>query len=485
MNAPSSLSFRSAPELYRRTMHFAYVQGLYWAMMFGVGECYFSIYATHIHAPGFFFGLMTGVPSLLGPLSMIVGANVVERTKKRKWLVDFSVIIQALCYAPLVFLTFVTSEQTAYRWLLAIMLVYFTGANFCGPAWNSWISVVVPAEERATYFARNSRAVAFISMITKLGIAGLLYLAAKEQEGYVFALAFGLAGISRIGSYINIQRMHEPVYEHGPEATFTFWQFIRRARESNFVRFVLFVTLINFGTQIAGPFFLPYAIYTLKFEQWQWVLIETIAGISSVATLLFWGTFSHRFGNKKTLQYTAATVSIIPLLWLISVNFYYLLAVNILSGLAWAGFNLCAFNYILEAVSAPKRARCVAYFCFLTGCGNFCGAMLGGWLNEILPNKLAFAGFTIIASSPFVYLLALSAAVRMTMGAFLIGSFRELREVDPFELKDLVFYISEMRFPVGLRFGAISDQPAKNAQVQSPVGAEKDASNPPADSIVK
>jgi MFS family permease len=459
-------------------MYYAFLQGLCWAMMFGVGECYFSLFATHIEAPKFYFGLLAGVPSLLGPISQLFGADAVETTKNRKRLVIISVILQSLCYAPMAALPFVTDRNTSYTLLFSIMLIYFVGAHYCVPAWNSWISVIVPSGERSSYFARTSRAVAFISLITKLAVAGALYYAstlaepARESTAVlVFAIAFASAGIARFGSYIFIQKMYEPKYEHSPEDTFTFWQFIRRARESNFVRFVLFVSLIHFGAHIAGPYFLPYAVYTLKWEQWQWVLLESVGAVASIATMLFWGSFSQRFGNKKTLQYTAFVVALIPMFWVVSTNFYYLVLVNVCSGVSWAGFNLAAFNYILEAVSPNKRARCVAYFNLLVGAGIFGGAMLGGWLNEVLPPTLTTGSWSLSVGSPFVYLLVLSAFVRMSMGLLLVGSFRELREVEPFALKDLVFYISEMREPTGLRFGAMANppEPEEEASPQSDV----------------
>jgi len=447
-------------------MNYAFIQGMFWAIMFGVGECYFSIFATHVHAPSYFFGLLSGVPSLFGPLSQIVGANTVERTRKRKSIVIFSVVIQCLCYAPMACLPFLGGGQTTHYLLLAIMFAYFVGAHFCVPAWNSWISVLVPAEVRSSWFARNSRAAAIISLIAKLAVAGALYMASRQSDdaqeastAIIFAVAFAIAGISRLGSYVVIRKMYEPHYEHTPDATFTFWQFIRRARESNFVRFVLFVSLLHFGALISGPFFLPYAIYTLKFEQWQWIVLESFGAIASIMTLLFWGSFSHRFGNRKTLKYTAIIISLIPIWWLVSTNFYYLLAVNTVSGLAWAGFNLSAFNYLLEAVSPPKRARCVAYFNCMVGIGIFSGSMLGGFLYETLPTTLSLFGWVLTVSSPFIYLLILSAFGRLLISLLFIGAFSELRKVEHFSLKDLVFYIAEMRLPVGLQFGAIANPP--------------------------
>jgi MFS family permease len=464
--SPPSISARIDSVTRQRTMHYAVLQGLCWAVMFGVGECYFSLFATHIHAPQFFFGLLAGGPVLLGPISQLFGAEAVDHTHHRKKYVLRSVLIQSICYAPLAYLPFLASEETTRTLLLALIVIYFAGAHFCVPAWNSWISVIVPSEERANWFAKISRAQGIISLITKLMVAAGLYFASRlpQQEEHatvlvIFSVSFAVAGVSRFGGYMYLRKMYEPEYEHAPDARFTFWQFIRRTRESNFVKFVLYVSLVYFGALIAGPYFLPYTVYTLHWEQWQWVMLESAGAVSSILTLMFWGSFSHRFGNKKTLKYTGAIISIIPLLWLPSTNFYYLVAINTVSGFSWAGFNLCTFNYILEAVSPPKRARCVAYFNLLVGIGSFCGSMLGAGLIKVLPLTVSIGSWTYTAATPFIYVLVLSSTTRLLMNLFLGSAFNELRQVEPFELKDLVFYISEMRVTGGLRFGALANPP--------------------------
>src|SRR3954468_24032432 len=92
--------------LRQRSMDIALKSSLCWAVMFGVGECYFSIFATYIHAPRFYFGLMAGIPSLLGPISQLFGADAVDHTGQRKRLTQISVCMQSLCYAPLAVLPF-------------------------------------------------------------------------------------------------------------------------------------------------------------------------------------------------------------------------------------------------------------------------------------------------------------------------------------------------------------------------------------------
>src|SRR5436190_2095388 len=105
--------------------------------------------------------------------------------------------------------------------------------------------------------------------------------------------------------------------------------------------------------------------------------MDSCQTLAAVLSFIFWGRFSTRFGNKKTLAYTSISISTIPLLWLCSDNFVFLTAVQMLAGAIWSGFGLAVTNYIMEAVTPAKRARCFAYCSIFSGVGMFGGSMAG------------------------------------------------------------------------------------------------------------
>jgi hypothetical protein len=81
----------------------------------------------------------------------------------------------------------------------------------------------------------------------------------------------------------------------------------------------------------------------------------------------------------------------IPLLWLFSQNFYYLVGVQVLAGLAAAGFDLCTPNFIYATAPAGSRIRYVAYFRSLNSVAMALGALLGGYLALVLPPILGYS----------------------------------------------------------------------------------------------
>ena len=62
--------------------------------------------------------------------------------------------------------------------------------------------------------------------------------------------------------------------------------------------------------------------------------------------------------------------------------FIYLLIIELVSGMIWAGFNLAAGNFIYDVVTRQRMAICTSYFNIISGFGVLLGATLGGILSS-------------------------------------------------------------------------------------------------------
>jgi MFS family permease len=100
-------------------------------------------------------------------------------------------------------------------------------------------------------------------------------------------------------------------------------------------------------------------------------------------------------------------------------NPFELILIEIFSGFVMSGFGLATSNFIYDAVSAPKRVRCLAYYNLINGAAIFAGASLGGYLAERLPPLLGYR---------IVTLFLLSGIVRLFADLFLSRHFTEVRE---------------------------------------------------------
>ena len=212
--------------------------------------------------------------------------------------------------------------------------------------------------------------------------------------------------------------MYEPKFYHHAENKFTFLDFISRARQSNFVKFVFFVACFNFSVNLASPFFAVFMLRDLKFAYFTYTIVMIPVILTTLMFINRWGKLSDHIGNIKVLKFTAFIIASLPLFWVFGHHPIYLILVQALGGFAWSGFNLCAVNFIFDSVSSPKRTRCHSYFNVINGLGISLGALSGGYLAAHLP---ALFGYQLI------FLFAVSAVFRFLVMGMFISKIKEVR----------------------------------------------------------
>jgi hypothetical protein len=159
---------------------------------------------------------------------------------------------------------------------------------------------------------------------------------------------------------------------------------------TNVGKFIIYVALMKFATYLAGPFFAVFMLRDLKFSYLTYVGITATADLVNILFLSFWGKRADKAGNIKVLRITALLVPLVPLLWIIGRDFYYLIPIQVLSGFAWSGFNLVSVNFLYDAASPEKRTQYIALANALNGVAICLGALTGGLLATHLPTLLGY-----------------------------------------------------------------------------------------------
>jgi MFS family permease len=430
-----------------KSLQFAIRDGVFFSLMTGFGESYFSAFAIFLKATNPQIALLASLPQLLGALLQFVSVRLLNVLKSRKTIILSGVIGQAMTWILVLSIPFLFYDR-AISWLIGAVIAYFVLGSFANPAWNSLMGDLVDSKRRGEYFGKRSRFMS-IAAFGSLCLAGMI-LHRMEQAGAVaigFAVVFSIALVARLISAFYLYRMKEPAYVPRAGDHFSVWQFLKNGRKTNFGRFVAYTAFIHFSVQISGPFIAPYLLRDLKFT-----FTSAATVLAQFLTLHVWGRLGDQFGNKKVLTLTGLLLPMIPLCWLFTTDFYLILAVQMFGGLAWAGFSLSMGNFVFDAVSPPKRAQCIAIYNSANAIGIFCGASLGGFLSSRLPGRVMFLGLDIPLVSNIQLLFLLSAFSRLAVSLIFLPKFREVRSVPPLDAKDLFISIAQMRPMSGLKF---------------------------------
>jgi len=146
------------------------------------------------------------------------------------------------------------------------------------------------------------------------------------------------------------------------------------------VRLLAYLVMVQGMVQVSGPYFASYMLEELQYSYASFVTLLAVGFLAKVAALNAWATVAHRGGAKMLLW--IGGVGIVPLasLWIVSQNFYWLIAVQIVSGTMWAAYELGFFLLFFEALPIERRTRMLTYY-NLANTSAWCGgALIGAWL---------------------------------------------------------------------------------------------------------
>jgi len=255
-----------------------------------------------------------------------------------------------------------------------------------------------------------------------------------------FCILFSAAALPRYMSVYFINQMDEPPHRRDPASDFTFFMFIARFKESNFLKFVVFAACLNFASYLAAPFFAVFMLRDLQFSYMTYMAVQVCSTLASFVALPLWGRHADLVGNVRVLRLSSFFAALIPLLWLFSHHPIYLMLVQMWAGFAWSGVTLCTGNFIYDAVTPQKRIRCIAYFNVINGVALFLGSSLGGFLGSRIPPLF---GYRLLG------LFALSCFCRLSVYLLLSRSFREVRPTHEVSIQELFFSVVGVRPLVG------------------------------------
>ena len=395
----------------------------------GGGENYFSAFALLLQASPFQIAILSSLPQMIGILFQLLSVKILPYLPDARRLIFVGGVGQTLCWIPLFALPLLLSEHGAW-WLILCIVLYVALGNLTVPAWNSLLIGLVDPQSRGIYFARRFQMTSLTSFLA-LGTAGAV-LNVGERWGLHwsgFVLIFSTAAVARALATRCQLATAQGISASLPEAPGGFRHFLLRAATPDLRRFLLFSSLMHFSVFIAGPFFVVYMLQDLHLSYLQYAGWMSTGILAQFLTLKPWGQLSDTYGNKAILRLTGFGVPLLPLLYLISDAYPFLLMVNFLGGATWAGLSLGLQNYVFDSVRPEERTRGVAVANTVNAAGWFLGAMAGSWLATVVPSHIHVLGIAVHPASNLPFLFAISGFLRLLVSLSLLGRFHEPRTV--------------------------------------------------------
>ena len=374
-------------------------------------------------------GYLSSIPNFANMLILLFAPMLSERVGSRKNFILPAVLIIALCWLPILAIQYLFHTDQVW-WLIAFFTFCTAVTGIVGPPWSSMMADLTPPEVRGSYFGMRNRIGGFVTLVFSFVAAGLLQVFTGNTR-LAFTIIFLGAMSGRLISLFFLSRMSEPHPAIPPNITReSIPQLVRRLFSTNIGRFIVFIIFLNLAQNIDAPFFSAYLLRELHVNYINYQLINATMAVVTMFVVVWWGKRADKAGRVKVLHITAMMIPFVSLLWLVNSSVVWFCAVQVYSGFAWAGFNLCAGMFIWDAAPQQNRTRYIALYGALGALGVTAGSLIGGNLGSHLPK---------ISGSYFLTLFLIAGIAKLLVVLGLFRNISEVRSVPPVKVIELLF----------------------------------------------
>ncbi|MEM9560830.1 MAG: MFS transporter [Planctomycetota bacterium] len=371
------------PGSFRDDLRLSTTEGASYCVMVGVGQEYFVAFALALGFADERAGLVATLPVFVGATLQLLAPWAIGLVGSLRRYMVIASSVQAACFVPLIVGALMGSMPL---WMLhAVVALYATINLSQGPAWNTWITTLVPRRVRGQYFGKRSRLLQG-GVLLGLATGGLILDrgAADESEPSAFALLFVIACVVRFAGSFMLSRHSEPVrmppgFQHvSPVAL------LKRLRTGADARLLVFLLASGMAWQVALPFFTPFVLNHRGETYKTFMLLTAAAIVGRMLVAPTVGRLAQRIGARQLLAIGAVGTAPGALLWWVAADVWQLAAAQLILGMFLAAFEIGAMLMQFETIPERERASVLSTFTALSSLAGFLGSLAGATMLGVL-----------------------------------------------------------------------------------------------------
>lgn len=278
-----------------------------------------SWFVSQLTASSFLVGLIAPIRNGGWFLPQLLISGYVQRQERKLPLYWLCGTVRVISLGLLTLSVWLLGPRQTGLLLVAffvLITVFSLGEGFSGVSFLDIVAKTIPSRRRGSFFAIRS----FLGGVLALGSSLWVRYVLDERSGLAFPSNFGLLfGASLVFVTIGVAGFSlvvEPLEPTDPQVVplgrqlAQAWACVRRDR--NFARLILVRALLILGTGLSAPFYIVYAKNVLNAPAssvGSYLLALTLA---SIASNLFWGRVSDRYGNRLVILLSAVIGLAVP-----------------------------------------------------------------------------------------------------------------------------------------------------------------------------
>lgn len=348
-------------------------------------------------ANDFVYAVIMAMP-VIGAIVQVFISYMMVNSCKRKSLFLIAGLIHRPIWFIIAIIPFILNPDKTKSGIVVItILIAFSSvaSSIVGMTFSSWMGSLVPTEIKGRFFSRRTMIYTITSGITAL-LSGLLL---DKIQGFIgFAAVFTVAAVMGTADIILYFWIKDPPMQRPTEKQAFKKLFSEPFKDSNYLRYMLFIAFWYFSVNISAPFFNVYMIEELKMSFLIILLFTQVtANLVTIIFIRFWGKLADIYGSKPVMYLCCCFLSVLPLIWLF-VNpktSWVILIINIFSGMCWPGFEMTALNQSIWLAPEKNRSIYIADYTLVvmligTAAAFLCGGAFMQFTRTAIPAEGIF-----------------------------------------------------------------------------------------------
>ncbi len=358
-------------------LRFSYLEALLTSLVVGFAENYFAAFSLQQGNSALQSGLLISCPLIFAAgLQFFVQSRL--RTKGLSAFVNQALVIQSLALLGLAFVSLMQSTFSFF-YLLFFYSIYWFGHFSIQPAWNRWISEIIPFENGQLYFSIRTR-ISQVGIVAGLIAGGFLLNlnVFNIQPTYLFLSLFLFCFLLKLG-VIYMFKKHptqtRPLYLKENHI-------IQLWNKNKFflTRYGFFQTTIF----ISAPFVAGYLLVQRQLNYLDFMIVMSGLFLGKILTTYLINQTKKTIDPHKILFYGGLLAAPLPILWPFCRGVGDMFWVHVLSGIGWAGWEVGISLSFFKKTHPEHKIEMISLYNYVGILTQVLGTLIGAMIFKSL-----------------------------------------------------------------------------------------------------
>lgn len=370
---------------YEKTALFVILEGIAAAVILNLYNPFTQIFSKRLGATDLHIALINSFPQLVAIIVLIPCSLVIERIRDKKKATCILIIMNSAFYAFIAFVPFLPEGLRLNAYVLLIGLMNWPGSLYT-TTWQSFFSYTFSGNEASSIYSLRSKYSAFFGLLAAL-ITGLAISWAPWGGNnkiivyqFIYAICFGIALLQVLFLSMVKDNTSISVNTESSKVSFRLKDFKEILSNRDFTTYSLCSFAFHISWHMGWPLFFIYHVDYVKANEFQLGLISVVAGLASFLSYSLWNSMAEKRGSSLVIVFGALGLAANPFMYILTRNIYWVLAINVVTGLAMAAFNLSLFCNLIELLPENKKTIYISFFntfIYISGCIS---PLIGIWI---------------------------------------------------------------------------------------------------------